>query len=56
MPKGTYYVVEIIYEQEVGDLNLDKDRIIGIDLGLKNIVTMGNNAGLKPAIIKGGVV
>jgi putative transposase len=56
VPKGTYYVVEIIYEQEVGDLHLDTDRIVGIDLGLNNIVTMGNNAGLKPAIIKGGVV
>ena len=56
VPKGTYYVVELIHEREVENLNLEEDRIVGIDLGLNNIVTMGNNAGLKPAIIKGGVV
>ena len=56
VPKGLYYVLEIIYEKERTDLKLNKDRIIGIDLGLNNIVTMVNNAGLKPAIIKGGIV
>lgn len=56
IPKGRYYILEIIYEKEVKDLNLDKDRVIGIDLGLKNIVTIVNNAGLKPVIIKGGIL
>jgi putative transposase len=35
---------------------LDKKRVVGIDLGLNNIVTVVNNAGLKPFVIKGGVV
>ena len=56
VPKGLYYMLEIIYEKERTDLKLNKDRIIGIDLGLNNIVTIVNNAGLKPAIIKGGIV
>ena len=55
VPKGLYYVVEIIYEEDVKNLKLDKKRILGIDLGLANIVTMVNNVGLQPAIIKGGI-
>ena len=56
VPKGLYYVVEIIYNKEALDLGLNKDRIVGIDLGLNNIVAIVNNVGLKPTIIKGGVV
>ncbi len=56
IPKGVYYILEIIYQKEVKDLNLDKERVIGIDLGLNNIITMVNNAGLQPAIVKGGIV
>jgi len=37
-------------------LNLDKKRIIGIDLGLNNIITIANNAGLPPAVIKGNII
>jgi len=56
VPKGLYYVLEIVYEKDNIDLKLHKNRIVGIDLGLSNVVTMVNNAGLKPAVIKGGVV
>ena len=55
IPKGLYYDVEIIYEKDVKNLKLDKKRILGIDLGLVNVVTMVNNAELQPAIIKGGI-
>ncbi len=56
LPKSVNYTVEIVYEKEIKDLHLNKDRIIGVDLGLTNIVTIVNNAGLPPAIIKGGAV
>ena len=56
IPKGIYYVLEIVYHKELENLNLDKDRVIGIDLGLNNIITMVNNAGQPPVIIKGGKV
>jgi putative transposase len=56
IPKGIYYIFEIIYEKTVENLNLDKKRVVGIDLGLNNIVTVVNNAGLKPFVIKGGIV
>jgi putative transposase len=49
-------VLEIIYHKELENLNLDKDRVIGIDLGLNNIITMVNNAGQPPVVIKGGKV
>ncbi|KKM89488.1 hypothetical protein LCGC14_1248160 [marine sediment metagenome] len=56
IPEGLYYLLEIIYEKQQVDLGLNKGRIVGIDIGLNNIVTLVNNAGLQPAIIKGGVV
>ncbi|MFX1236897.1 MAG: RNA-guided endonuclease InsQ/TnpB family protein [Promethearchaeota archaeon] len=56
VPKGFYYALEIVYEREAIDLKLSDDRIVGIDLGLNNVVTMVNNAGLKPVVIKGGAI
>ncbi len=56
IPKGLFYIIELIYEKDINDLNIDKDRVIGIDLGVSNIVTIANNVGLKPTIVKGGLV
>ncbi|MFX1237717.1 MAG: RNA-guided endonuclease InsQ/TnpB family protein [Promethearchaeota archaeon] len=56
VPKGPYYALEIVHEREETDLKLNDDRIVGIDLGLNNVVTMVNNAGLRPAVIKGGAI
>ncbi len=56
IPKGTGYVLEIVYEKKVEPLNLDKDRIVGIDFGLRNIVTIANNIGEKPIVINGGIL
>lgn len=56
LPRGHRYTVEIIYEFEPQDLGLDRNRLITIDLGLNNLVTVVNNAGLAPFVIKGGVV
>lgn len=56
IPKGVCYTIEIIYEKEELNLGLNKDHILSIDLGLNNLITAVNNIGLKPIIIKGGVV
>ena len=56
VPKGLYYVLEIVYEKDPLDLTLNKDRLIGIDLGLNNLLTIVNNFGLAPLVIKGGIV
>ncbi len=56
VPKGIGYVVEIVYDKELTPLKLDKTRVVGIDLGLANLVTIVNNIGLCPIVIKGGAV
>lgn len=57
IPKGgRQYVIEIVYNQFEHQLDLNKDRIIGIDFGLRNIVTISNNIGEKPVCIKGSVL
>jgi len=55
VPRGRCYVLEVVHEREAEDLGLDKARVVGIDVGLNNLVTAANNAGLRPFIIRGGV-
>ncbi|MFW9906700.1 MAG: RNA-guided endonuclease InsQ/TnpB family protein, partial [Candidatus Thorarchaeota archaeon] len=56
IPKGIGYVVEIVYKKVINSKPLNKNNIIAIDLGLRNLITMVNNNGLRPFIIKGGIV
>ena len=59
IPRGVGYVAEIVYEKEV-DTEVERGkgkgknngRVVGIDLGAKNIITMVNNIGLKPIVVK----
>lgn len=50
------YTIEIVYNIEEHQLDLNRDRVIGIDFGLRNIVTISNNIGEQPICIKGGVL
>jgi len=58
IPKGVGYVLEIVYKKvlEAIEKGRGKDRnrkrIVGIDLGSANIVTMVNNIGEQPIIVK----
>lgn len=56
VPKADYYVMEIVYEIEVPDVVEKRIRICSIDLGTENLVTMVNNVGLQPVVIKGGTI
>lgn len=56
IPQATCYIVEVIYEKEEQDLNLDKSNVLSIDLGLNNLCTGISNAGLKPFIINGKAI
>ena len=56
LPRGRTYVAEIIYNKEEIDLQLNKNNILGIDLGINNLLTTANNIGLSPLIVKGKVV
>ncbi len=54
--KSYAYTVEIVYEKEVEDAQLDKSRMMAIDLGVRNTVTVVTNLGLRPFIVRGGVI
>ena len=56
IPKGSIYVVEIVYEKEIAKIQRPPKRIAGIDLGLNNFVTLVNNTGIKPIVINGKVI
>jgi IS605 OrfB family transposase len=56
VPKGTGYWLEIVYEKEVEPQKLNGDNIAGIDVGTRNIVTMVDNTGNQPIVVKGGVL
>lgn len=53
VPKGTCYIMEIIYEVEINKSENYNKNAISIDLGVDNFVTMVNNIGEKPIIING---
>lgn len=56
IPHTSCCVVEVVYEREEQDFNLDKSNVLSIDLGLNNLCTGINNAGLRPFIINGKII
>ena len=53
VPKTGYIQVEIIYNKEIVDSNLDKTRAIGIDLGLNNLMAITSNIGNISNLVNG---
>lgn len=57
IPLGSGYNVEIVYSKEISDISdLNPKRILGIDMGVRNIVTIGNNMSEEGIAVKGGVL
>jgi len=56
VPKGSCYIMEIVYETEVPEQPIEPKRITAIDLGIDNFATITNNIGLQPIVIKGGII
>ena len=54
VPKGEYYIMEIVYEIDVPDCKEKIDRVCSVDLGVENFITVVNNFGEQPFIVKGG--
>lgn len=49
--------IEIIYDVECKDLNLNQENILGIDLGVGNLCTLTSNvAGFVPVIVNGCII
>jgi putative transposase len=55
-PKGVGYVLEIVYNKKINPKPLNKTKVLAIDLGVRNLITAVNNNGIKPFIVKGGVI
>ena len=56
IPQATCYVIEVIYENKEQELNLNKDNVISIDLGLNNLCSCISNVGLIPFIVNGRIM
>jgi IS605 OrfB family transposase len=56
IPRGVGYILEIVYHKILNPKVLNRKNIIAIDLGVRNLITMVNNNGLKPFVVKGGVI
>ena len=54
VPRGNDYVMEVVTEVEIEDKpKREISRVIGMDLGVNNFVTITNNIGEQPIIING---
>lgn len=53
VPRGKYYVLEIVYEIEVSETQSHSNRIACIDVGVDNLATVSNNVNEKPFIVNG---
>ncbi|MHB8371179.1 MAG: RNA-guided endonuclease InsQ/TnpB family protein [Thermoplasmataceae archaeon] len=57
VPQGVGYAVEIVYEKEISDPNNGiPRRIMGIDIGVRNIVTIGGNIPEQGIAVRGGML
>jgi len=56
IPQATCYVVEVVYEKEEINHELNKENFLSLDLGLNNYVSTINNVGRKPFIINGKII
>ena len=56
IPQSGCYVMEVVYETEVLEQSTGNKRVCSIDLGVNNFATVVNNVGLKPIVVKGGVI
>lgn len=51
VPNG--YECKIVYLNEIRNLKENNNRYFSVDFGVNNLMTVGNNIGLRPFIIKG---
>ena len=57
VPNYGHFTIEVVYTKEVlQNENLNNNKYLSIDLGVNNLITTSNNAGLRPFIINGKIV
>ena len=52
-PRSNHYLFQVVYEKKIENLGLDPRRVNGVDLGVNNLLTIANNFGAYPVIVKG---
>ena len=55
IPKGYGYTIEVIFDKNIATVKVKPKYIVGIDVGVRNLISIGNNIGEKPIVIKGGI-
>lgn len=53
VPKNGEYIMEVVYQIDVPDIEEKAERIASIDLGVDNLMTITSNCGVKPLVING---
>lgn len=55
VPRGNNYILEIVYEVDVPDIdsNVKSERIASVDLGVNNLMTITTNCNIDPFVING---
>ena len=57
IPQGSGYTVEIVYLKEIADIpGMNPKRIMGIDIGVRNLVTMGNSIFQQGIAVRAGLL
>ena len=50
LPRYKHFIIEIVYQKEIHELNKNNGKYLGIDIGLDNLATIANNIGALPII------
>ena len=53
VPKNGEYIMEVVYQIEIPDIEEKAERVASIDLGVDNLMTITTNCGVKPLVING---
>ena len=53
VPKNGEYIMEVVYQIDVPDIEEKAERIASIDVGDDNLMTITTNCGVKPLVING---
>ncbi len=57
VPRGGYYVVEVVYTQEATQADVDKKLVASLDLGINNLVALtSNKVGFVPRLVNGRLI
>lgn len=53
VPRNGEYIMEVVYQIDVPDIENKSERIASIDLGVDNLMTITTNCGINPLVING---